>query len=123
MFKTYLTIIIYGVVIANSLPTFANPTDCAISPKIAYQQLIQQSQTHKNITTQPNKYSQKNIININTAEVSQLIQLPSIGAKKAQEIVEYRQTHGDYKDIYDLTHIKGIGKKTVDNFAHLISIQ
>lgn len=118
MFKIYLTIIIYGVVIANSLPTFANPTDCAISPK-----LIKQSQTHKNITTQPNKYSQKNIININTAEVSKLLQLPSIGAKKAQAIIEYRQTHGEYKDIYDLTHIKGIGKKTVDNFAHLISIQ
>jgi competence protein ComEA len=36
-----------------------------------------------------------------------------LGPKKAKLVVEYRQQHGDFKSVDDLTHVKGIGKKTL----------
>ena len=50
-------------------------------------------------------------ININTATSTELEQLPGIGAKKAQSIVEYRKAHGLFKRISDITKVKGIGDK------------
>lgn len=52
-------------------------------------------------------------ININTADKEQLTQLPGIGPKTADSILEYRNTNGKFKSIDDLTGVKGIGDKTL----------
>lgn len=51
-------------------------------------------------------------ININTATEKQLKQMPGIGAKTAQRIVEYRKAKGPFKSIDDITKVRGIGKGT-----------
>ena len=33
--------------------------------------------------------------------------------RRAEAIVEYRNTHGPFKDVYELTVIKGVGEKVV----------
>jgi competence protein ComEA len=50
-------------------------------------------------------------ININTASLDDLTTLPGIGRQKANAIIEYRNTHGDYSNVEELLNIKGIGKK------------
>lgn len=51
-------------------------------------------------------------VNINTASAQELsAKLDSIGAKKAQAIVKYRQKHGNFKHIHELKNVKGIGDK------------
>ena len=50
-------------------------------------------------------------LNINTATVEELEQLDSIGKKKAQEIVIYRNKYGKYNNIEELQKEKGIGEK------------
>lgn len=50
-------------------------------------------------------------IDVNTAPVSKLIELPGIGEKKAQAIVDYRNTHGPFAKVSDLTKVKGIGNE------------
>ena len=52
-------------------------------------------------------------VNINTANVEELQQLKGIGAKKAAEIVAYREAHGEFKNVDELTNVKGIGKATL----------
>ena len=52
-------------------------------------------------------------ININTADKELLTQLPGIGPKTADSIIEYRKTNGDFKSLDDLTGVKGIGEKTL----------
>ena len=49
-------------------------------------------------------------ININQADKATLIDVPGIGEKLAQRIIEYRQQNGDFKGIADLRNIKGIGE-------------
>ncbi|MBN1551950.1 ComEA family DNA-binding protein [bacterium] len=58
-------------------------------------------------------------ININAAGLKELQQLPNIGEKKAQAILEYRDIHGPFNDLQELTAIRGIGKKTVAKFQEL----
>ncbi len=50
-------------------------------------------------------------ISINGADADDLTNLPGIGPSIAQRIVEYRQTHGTFKNLGDLKKIKGIGDK------------
>jgi competence protein ComEA len=50
-------------------------------------------------------------ININQASAKELANLPRIGAKAAERIVEYRQAHGSFGKVEDLMEVKGIGEK------------
>lgn len=56
-------------------------------------------------------------LNINVADVKQLQSLPGIGLKKAQAIIEYRDTHGKFTSINDLAKVKGIGSKMIAKFS------
>ena len=55
------------------------------------------------------------VVNINKADAAALAEnLNGIGMVKAQEIVKYRDTHGKFESIEELSNIKGIGEKTVE---------
>lgn len=61
-------------------------------------------------------------VNLNTATAAQLDTLPGIGASYAQRIIDYRDSHGGFKNISELKNIKGIGDKTFDKLKDLVSI-
>lgn len=53
-------------------------------------------------------------VNINTADAKTLAEnINGIGPKKAQAIVEYRQSKGPFKAVEELTNVKGIGEKII----------
>lgn len=54
-------------------------------------------------------------INLNTAEESDLIEIPGIGPSKAQMILDYREEHGQFKSLEELKEVKGIRDKTFEN--------
>lgn len=62
-------------------------------------------------------------VNINTANVEELQQLKGIGAKKAAEIVAYREAHGEFKNIDELTNVKGIGKATLEKLREELVVK
>ena len=53
----------------------------------------------------------KEKVNLNTASLEELKNLPNIGDKLGQEIINNRP----YKSVYDLNNIKGIGDKITKN--------
>ena len=54
-------------------------------------------------------------VNINTANAEEIAaELKGIGLSKATAIVEYRKANGPFKTIEQLTEVKGIGLKTVE---------
>ncbi|MDH3393164.1 MAG: helix-hairpin-helix domain-containing protein [Desulfobulbaceae bacterium] len=61
-------------------------------------------------------------LNINTATSAELQTLSGIGSTKAQTIVDYRNAHGPFKTINDLTHVKGIGVKTLERLRNDITV-
>lgn len=54
-------------------------------------------------------------ININKANAEQLSELSGIGPSKANAIIAYRKAHGPFKDITDITKVKGIGPKLLEH--------
>lgn len=62
-------------------------------------------------------------VNINTANVEELQQLKGIGAKKAAEIIAYREAHGEFKNVDELTNVKGIGKATLEKLRQELVVK
>jgi competence protein ComEA len=53
-------------------------------------------------------------LDINTADLPELTQLPGIGDTLAQRIIETRQTAGPFAELDDLRNVKGIGPKIME---------
>jgi competence protein ComEA len=63
------------------------------------------------------------IVDINTASSDELSKaLKGVGPAKAQAIVQYREKNGPFKSADDLTHVKGIGKATLEKNRANITI-
>lgn len=61
-------------------------------------------------------------ININTADLYTLMRLEDIGEARAQDIIDYRETHGPFKCIEDIKNVSGIGDKRFEKIKDYITI-
>ena len=61
-------------------------------------------------------------VNINTADKTTLISLPSIGGKTAQKIIDYRENVGKFQTKEDLKNVSGIGDKKYSQLEDLITV-
>ncbi len=61
-------------------------------------------------------------VNINTASAEELQKIPGIGAKKAADIVAYRESNGAFSHIEDIMNVPGIGQKTLESIADYICV-
>ena len=62
-------------------------------------------------------------VNINTADLQQLISLPGIGEVKAQAIISYREASGPFSNVEDLLAISGIGPVTLNGIRDLVEVR
>lgn len=61
-------------------------------------------------------------LNLNTATAEQLQALPSIGPKRAQEIVDRREAK-PFQSVEELLEISGIGTKTLEKLRDLVMVR
>lgn len=62
------------------------------------------------------------VININTASVEELDQLPGVGPAIAGRIVEHREANGPFASVDALTDVKGIGEATLEELRPRVSV-
>lgn len=67
--------------------------------------------------------SSEGLININTADKDLLMMLPGIGEKRARDILDYREQHGDFSKIEDIKNVKGIKESIYDNIKDIICVR
>jgi len=63
------------------------------------------------------------LIDLNTVTAAELEQLPGIGLQKANAIVAYRQTYGNFQDITDLLYVPGIGQSIIDTIYNYVTVK
>jgi len=61
-------------------------------------------------------------IDLNSADITALSELPGIGPKIAERIDAYRQVNGPFKSIDDLTNVKGIGPAKFEKLKALVTV-
>lgn len=66
--------------------------------------------------------NQEGKINLNTATEAELQTISGIGAKKAQEIIRFRDEQGPFKTVEELKNVSGIGEKTVERLKDMLTV-
>ena len=61
------------------------------------------------------------LINLNTATVDELDELPGIGEVLASRIVEYRDLFGPFSSVDQLIEVEGISQTTIDELRPLVT--
>lgn len=61
-------------------------------------------------------------IHLNSATVADLQKLSGIGQKRAEQIIQFRDANGGFKQIEDIKKVSGIGEKTFDKFKDQLAL-
>lgn len=61
-------------------------------------------------------------VNINTANLDELMTLPGIGESKAKNILSYRETHGTFGSIEEIMNVDGIKEGTYTKMKDRITV-
>ena len=62
-------------------------------------------------------------INVNTADVYDLQRLPGIGEKRALDIIAWREEHGPFRTVDELTGVSGIGPATLEGLRDYAAVE
>lgn len=63
------------------------------------------------------------LVDINGATSEELMRLPGIGKTTAKKIIDYRNTHGHFKKIENITQVSGIGPHKFDSMKEFLIAQ
>lgn len=62
------------------------------------------------------------VVDLNTAETSDLLALPGIGPARARAILDYRIVHGGFRSVSQLLQIRGIGRALLKQLRPLVTL-
>jgi len=62
----------------------------------------------------PSPTAARYLVDVNTADVGELGELPQVGPTLARRLIEHREQHGRFRSFDDLLRVKGIGPKTLE---------
>ena len=62
-------------------------------------------------------------VNLNTASLDELMTLSGIGQAKARDILAYRQKHGDFSNVEEITKVAGIKEGLYDRIKDDIKVK
>lgn len=80
------------------------------------------SNSSNSVSLDNNSTNENGKININTATIEQLDQIPGVGEATANKILNYREEVGSFKRIEEIKNVSGIGDKKYENMKEFICI-
>lgn len=118
-----------AIELAGGLTEQADPKSINLAQKLVDEAVIYVATEDEAISvvapTVPSTVSEKEqggLVNLNTADAAQLQTISGIGAKRAQDIIAYREANGPFKTVDDLNQVSGIGDKTLENLRSYVTV-
>lgn len=119
-----------AIVLAGGLLESADTSNLNLSKQLTNEMVITVF-THEEVlamdlekepVTEDDETTQTGLISINTATIEELMTLPGIGESKAQMIIEYRETCGNFTKTEELMNISGIGESVYEKLLPYITL-
>ncbi|HEM3698608.1 TPA: helix-hairpin-helix domain-containing protein [Streptococcus suis] len=116
---------------AGGLTSQADPKSINLAQKLSDEAVVYVASKDENIsvvasTTASSAMSPEekntNLVNLNTATEADLQTISGIGAKRATDIIAYREANGGFKSVDDLNNVSGIGDKTMESIRPYVTV-
>ncbi|WP_105113245.1 helix-hairpin-helix domain-containing protein [Streptococcus suis] len=117
---------------AGGLTSQADPKSINLAQKLSDEAVVYVASKDENIsvvasTTASSAMSQEgkntSLVNLNTATEADLQTISGIGAKRAADIIAYREANGGFKSVDDLNNVSGIGDKTMESIRLYVTVE
>ncbi|MFM0601027.1 helix-hairpin-helix domain-containing protein [Streptococcus suis] len=116
---------------AGGLTSQADPKSINLAQKLSDEAVVYVASKDENIsvvasTTASSAMSQEgneSKVNLNTATEVDLQTISGIGAKRAADIIAYREANGSFKTVDDLNNVSGIGDKTMESIRPYVTVE
>ncbi|HEM5701134.1 ComEA family DNA-binding protein [Streptococcus suis] len=117
---------------AGGLTSQADPKSINLAQKLSDEAVVYVASKDENIsvvtsTTASSAMSPEekstSLVNLNTATEADLQTISGIGAKRATDIIAYREANGGFKSVDDLNNVSGIGDKTMESIQPYVTVE
>ncbi|HEL9630646.1 TPA: helix-hairpin-helix domain-containing protein [Streptococcus suis] len=117
---------------AGGLTSQADPKSINLAQKLSDEAVVYVASKDENIsvvasTTVSSAMSPEekstSLVNLNTATEADLQTISGIGAKRATDIIAYREANGGFKSVDDLNNVSGIGDKTMESIRPYVTVE
>lgn len=118
-------LLLIACLLLGGVLTILQKSSRQLPPELVIQSVKQASETKRESvpSSPPEAGPRMLLININSAPADSLELLPGIGPVNASRIIDYRNTHGAFESIDELTDISGIGPKTLKKIENFITLE
>ncbi|HEL9598589.1 TPA: helix-hairpin-helix domain-containing protein [Streptococcus suis] len=116
---------------AGGLTSQADPKSINLAQKLSDEAVVYVASKDENISVvasttassaMPQDEKSTNLVNLNTATEADLQTISGIGAKRAADIIAYREANGGFKSVDDLNNVSGIGDKTMESIRPYVTV-